>query len=104
MIAWTGANRWFTVEDAFLLWAPNSFTPNNDGINDGFQVITSVRNPEDFQLTIYDRWGRTLATLTDKATAWTGEQVPDGVYTWTVSVRDSHGKDLNSKGHVTLLS
>ncbi len=91
------------VEDAFLLWAPNSFTPNNDGINDGFQVITSVRNPEDFQLTIYDRWGRTLATLTDKATAWTGEQVPDGVYTWTVSVRDSHGKIQQRQGHVTLL-
>jgi hypothetical protein len=44
-----------------------------------------------------------LATLTDKATAWTGEQVPDGVYTWTVSVRDSHGKIQQRQGHVTLL-
>ncbi len=91
------------VEDAFSLWAPNSFTPNNDGINDGFLLITSVRTPEDYLLTIYDRWGHALASLTDKADAWAGENVPDGVYAWTVRLRDSRGKMQERQGHVTLL-
>ncbi|MBK6522954.1 MAG: gliding motility-associated C-terminal domain-containing protein [Sphingobacteriaceae bacterium] len=39
-----------------LIYIPNSFTPNNDGLNDEFKVygdgISIVK------MTIYDRWGK----------------------------------------------
>ncbi|MBK7241935.1 MAG: gliding motility-associated C-terminal domain-containing protein [Flavobacteriales bacterium] len=54
------------IEDEFLLFAPNAFTPNNDEINDGFEVITSVADPGFFQLLIFDRWGQVLFTATEK--------------------------------------
>ena len=36
-------------------FAPNSFTPNNDGLNDVFKVNAS--KIKEFEILIYNRWG-----------------------------------------------
>ena len=45
------------VEDEFAAYIPNAFTPNGDGFNDLFGVITTVGAPRSFELDVFDRWG-----------------------------------------------
>jgi gliding motility-associated-like protein len=91
------------VEDAFGLFAPNAFSPNNDGINDGFMVRTTVSMPTYFQLQIFDRWGSLLFATTDPYAFWTGDGVPQGVFIWQVRLRDAQEKLQERKGHVVLI-
>ncbi len=90
------------IEDSFHVFAPNSFTPNNDGINDEMFVITSVRDPEYFELRIHDRWGAAIHVSNDPFTGWNGEGMPDGVYIWMLRMRDTLGAIQERSGHVTL--
>ena len=39
----------------FSIWIPNSFTPNNDGVNQQFSI--GSRNLTDFEIQIFNRWG-----------------------------------------------
>ncbi|MGV3637701.1 MAG: PKD domain-containing protein [Flavobacteriales bacterium] len=91
------------VEDAFAVYAPNCFTPNGDRINDEFGVVTTVTDPEAFQLSIFDRWGRLIHTTTDPYRGWDGTGIATGVYSWQVSLKDREGKRQERRGHVTLL-
>lgn len=91
------------VEDGFALYAPNAFSPNSDGINDEFVVISSVARPELFTLEIFDRWGGLLHTATDPNDPWDGDGTPQGAYIWRIRIRDSQGKLQERQGHVVLL-
>ena len=91
------------VEDPFAMYVPNAFTPNNDGINDGFQAIPTTRDPKVFQLDIYDRWGVVVFSGSSPRTAWTGDGVPDGVYVWKLRLQDAIGKMYERSGHVALI-
>lgn len=50
---------------------PNSFTPNNDGLNDKFGVIV-IENVETFYLTIYNRWGQRVFETENPSERWDG--------------------------------
>lgn len=95
------------VEDAFVLWAPNAFTPNNDGFNDVFGVVTTLGSTPRFQLTVFDRWGGTVHRSSVLEQGWDGTSngtaVPDGVYAWMVEVEDRQGVLRKAQGHVVLL-
>jgi len=91
------------VEDSYAFYAPNAFTANNDGYNDGFLVSTTVRNPELFELSIFDRWGQLVTTINKPLTPWTGDGVPLGVYVWQARVKDPQGFLHEHRGSVTLL-
>ena len=91
------------VENAFALYAPNCFSPNGDGINDGFGVLTTVTAPDYFILDIYDRWGAIIHTSDAPYKAWNGDGIPQGVYNWQVRLRDTQGKLQERQGHVTLI-
>lgn len=91
------------VEDPFALYVPNSFTPDNDGINDRFGVITSVRRPRDFSLQVFDRWGRVQFSSGEVDRTWDGDGVPGGVYVWKVRITDVEDRGHERTGHVVLL-
>lgn len=91
------------VEDEFALYAPNTFTPNDDGINDVFGVVTSVAAPSYFVLRIFDRWGEAIFSADRPWITWNGEGVASGVYPWTLEIRDSRSKLHKQRGHVLLL-
>jgi gliding motility-associated-like protein len=44
-----------------ILYIPNSFTPNNDGVNDYFSVLGDQLLR--FELTIFNRWGDLYSTV-----------------------------------------
>ncbi|MBX2979746.1 MAG: gliding motility-associated C-terminal domain-containing protein [Flavobacteriales bacterium] len=97
-----------TVEDGPLVFVPNTFSPDGDGINDIFLPVVSGLAPGSYSLEVYDRWGRMLFRTIDPAAGWDGRaagvEVPQGVYVWQLA-----GKDLRSTervqhmGHVTLV-
>ncbi|MBK8228023.1 MAG: gliding motility-associated C-terminal domain-containing protein [Flavobacteriales bacterium] len=90
------------------VFAPNAFTPNNDGINDRWQPLWMANPDAALEFTIYDRWGRVLFTSAMDQSAWDGtahgSPVPDGVYAWRGRARDrSASMDLRISGHVCLI-
>lgn len=73
------------------MWVPTAFTPDNDGVNDGFRVETNCPELDEFQFQIFDRWGELIWSTEDPETAWRGESkegsamrgqhfIQDGVY------------------------
>lgn len=56
------------------IFFPNAFTPNNDGRNDVFRPIIfgSVTN---FELTIYDRWGKLVYLSKNAGQGWNGKEM-----------------------------
>jgi gliding motility-associated-like protein len=95
------------VEDAFAVYIPNAFSPNGDGINDEFGLLTSVADPREFELLVFDRWGRVVFRGLTPMMMWDGSTggtpLPQGVYAWRLRMRDTGGQVRERVGHVTLL-
>lgn len=92
------------IFNEFLLYIPNSFTPNGDNINDIFQVTSE--GLLDFELTIFNRWGEEIFTTTDPNKGWNGqhkgELVQNDVYVYKVKVK-SKNQTKELIGHVNLV-
>jgi gliding motility-associated-like protein len=84
------------IPEVFFIYVPNTFTPNNDGINDVFQPkINPVIEGEvfEYELQVLNRWGDVVFYSTDPDEVWVGDAdggdyfVPDGLYFWRAKVR-----------------
>ncbi len=85
---------------------PNVITPNGDGLNDFFQLISE--GLVEVELTIYDRWGQVVDRLDAAAQTWdarnvAGEPVSDGTYFYVLTARGGDGVDHGRTGHITVL-
>lgn len=67
------------------VFAPNTFTPNNDNVNDEFKVVCNGATDK-FELSIYNRWGERVFLSTDPNNGWDGlfrnEKCRQDIYTW----------------------
>jgi gliding motility-associated-like protein len=89
-----------------ILYIPSAFTPNNDGLNDGFQVVG--RQIESFELFVYNRWGDIVYTSNSLDDAWIGNVsggdyfAPDGLYSWVIKVQgfDVDAEELRGVVHL----
>ncbi len=96
------------VATDYNLLAPNSFTPDADGINDVFIPEALKILDVNFEMTIYDRRGLIYQSrsLNDP---WTGlnqrdgGMCPQGAYVWIVKYKDHEGIDQVYKGTINLL-
>lgn len=93
--------------NGFSFWAPNSFTPDNDGVNDVW--IPSVMGATYYDLKIFDRWGDLIFSTNDPTKPWMGE-VHQGayyaqidVYQYTILVNDLVGLPHEFKGHISVV-
>ena len=84
------------------VYLPNAFTPNGDGVNDDFHVVTNVRVLADYELAVFDRWGQVLFSSRDQSTGWNAEGIPIGVYVWKLWYTASSGPQQRV-GHVTVV-
>jgi gliding motility-associated-like protein len=92
------------VRPFFPLFVPNTFTPNDDGINDVFRVTGMPVTG--FHLVIFDRWGMNVFESYDMAIPWTGDggsgyYAPNDVYNWVLEF-DSLDRRSKLQGHVVL--
>lgn len=92
-----------------LLYVPNSFTPNGDGLNDIFRaILTEGYDVGSFEMLIFNRWGQVIFESRDPESGWDGtykgDLVPDGIYTYTIQYRSyNSGKREKVVGHVSVL-
>jgi len=91
-----------------IIYAPNTFTPDDDEHNQSWLLYINGIDFENFQLQIYNRWGEKIWESFDASVAWdgtyNGQSVQSGTYTWKVSykVKDNDGKDFKT-GFVNVL-
>ncbi|HNQ11710.1 MAG TPA: PKD domain-containing protein [Bacteroidia bacterium] len=99
---------WLTVQvNAFYtFYIPNTFTPNDDGKNDYFQI--SGYGFKDFSIKVFNRWGQQVFESSDPLFVWdgtdgNGNDLMDGVYTYRIFLREMTGKKHNKFGRVNIL-
>lgn len=90
---------------ATTLIMPNVFSPNNDGINDLFEVY-QLSGIESADIRIYNRWGERMYIGTLE-TPWAGNingrLCPSGPYFYTVEFVDVYGNTSFERGSLTLI-
>ncbi len=89
----------------FSAYIPNSFTPNNDGLNDVFMVYGEQLTK--FSLTVYNRWGQKLFYSDQMDSGWDGtfnnQLCKQDVYLYKVVYTGLDGKKYERVGSVQLL-
>jgi hypothetical protein len=98
------------IESILLVYVPNSFTPDADGINDVFIPIVGGIKPESYKFWIFNRWGDPLFYSEEIGEAWTGGSdsgdyfVEDGTYVWRLECEALEDGELKVlEGHVNIL-
>lgn len=101
--------QFITIDEIVLYYIPNAFTANSDPFNQTFNpVFLPGFNPEDFHLSIFNRWGELVWESYNPNAGWDGTYdgvlVDDGVYIWELSFRENKSdKKYRDFGHVTIL-
>ena len=115
--------RSIMVYNEFSFYAPTSFTPNGDGINDCFRICGSGISKNNFLLTVYDRWGELIFRTTEydpnahcdacSEGSWDGTDMgnkrkgdrvlENGIYQWYCQFEDVFGIEHREQGMVNLV-
>ena len=73
-----------------VVYTPNAFTPDNDGINDKFGVALDC-DLQNYQLRIFNRWGQIVFDAMESTDFWDGSMndsdhyVQEDIYQWQLS-------------------
>ena len=88
----------------FVLYMPNSFTPDKDGMNDKFGPKgIRMEKYESYEFTIFNRWGEKVFTTDKVSEQWDGENGIPGAYTWSIIIIDELGAVRKKVGEVMLI-
>ncbi len=111
------------IQNDFAFYAPTSFTPNGDGVNDCFRICGNGITQNEYRLVIYDRWGALVynSTIYDPSAtcetcgdgAWDGSDMgnkskgdavcENGLYQWFCTFQDWNGVVHNKQGTIMLI-
>ncbi len=84
-----------------LIWMPNAFSPNGDGLNDEFLPKYNHDIDFSFKMLIFNKWGEQLFSSSDKTKGWDGTfkgmPCPPDLYTWVVSFNAPVSYNFNQK-------
>lgn len=90
----------------YTMYIPNTFTPNDDGLNDIFEVKGECINRGN--LYIFNRWGEEIFSFIDTSSlVWNGKtklgnDAVSGVYNYLIEVVDDTGAEHTYIGFVHL--
>ncbi len=93
------------------VYIPNSFSPNNDGINDYFMVYGSSDVAVVEKLQVFDRWGNQIYLAKElkpnkNSDGWdgyfNGKLMDSGVYIYQIHVRYNDGNTELFKGDISI--
>jgi gliding motility-associated-like protein len=81
------------VEYDPVVFIPNAFTPDGDGLNNEFTaVFPENMKLANYEMYIYDRWGELVFYSQDPKQGWdaslAGFDAPDGVYSYLVKYKE----------------
>lgn len=91
-----------------IVYFPNVFTPNGDGINDTYSP--GGKDVTAFEMTIYNGWGQAVFHTNAIEKTWdgnyNGKLAPSGVYiykAWYAGFRNKKIMEFDATGNITLL-
>jgi len=99
--------RTVVVKPEYLLYVPNVFTPNGDGLNEYF--APKVFGEIEYQFSVYSRWGDRIFYSEVVGEGWNGEDAkkdmpaPQDTYLWEVKVLDIDGAAHREVGYFSLI-
>ena len=97
--------------DCSIYYAPNVFSPNNDGINDVFTLYSTVIE-EIISLSVFDRWGnkvfeRKNFKASEELLGWNGihnnKHCEQGSYVWSAEILFQNNQKKVKTGSITLI-
>jgi gliding motility-associated-like protein len=106
---WNTTTNCLMIEPYFVLYVPNAFTPNEDGLNDVFLPVGNDVDPDNYELTIFDRWGNLIFKSTSWGTGWNGivnngtKLAQIDTYVWKINCKDHAGHSQHLIGHVSMI-
>jgi gliding motility-associated-like protein len=81
-------------KEPFLCYVPNTFSPNDDNLNEVFIPVLNGYDPSDYYFAIYDRWGILIFETNDPQKGWNGtfdgnggHYVMNDAYVWKLRAR-----------------
>ncbi len=87
------------------IFVPNTFSPNNDGLNDLQCVLGECIVSMDF--TIFNRWGESVFQTKDQEECWNGmfkgKLVQSGTYAYKLKATLKDGKQVERTGNITVV-
>lgn len=90
------------VQEVILLYYPNFFTPNGDGIHEHWQIKYSILEPK-MMVQIYDKYGKLITGFNGTSEGWdgtlNGQRLPSTDYWFVVTRAD--GREY--KGHFSMI-
>ena len=95
------------IDNAFIFYIPNAFTPNRDQVNDVYKPYVDGISEYDFY--IYSRQGQEIFHTTDITEGWDGyvdgsnEYAISGKYAYAIYIIDLHGKERVYQGNFLLI-
>lgn len=95
----------FIISADNILFVPNTFTPNNDAVNDEF--VISMTNIKTYRIQIFNRFGVPLFLSYNIFDHWKGfynnEILPIGTYYYVIDATDFNSNVIKKSGSVTLI-
>ena len=91
-----------------IIYAPNTFTPDNDEHNQNWGIHIEGIDVTDFNLLIFNRWGEIIWESNDPLGTWdgtfNGSIIPQGTYSWVIRAKDllNDGK-YEFNGYINIL-
>jgi gliding motility-associated-like protein len=99
------AEQCIDVSEHGPLLIPNSFSPNNDGLNDVFRIHGLYRELLDFS--IYNRYGERIYYTKNKSAGWDGtfkgKPCEQGTYYYIIRLVAGDGNTKHFKGDINLI-
>lgn len=95
------------IMDENKVYIPSAFTPNGDGSNDSWGVL-SERPLGYFNLQVFNRWGVNVYNVQNQGAKWNGTvknaKAPPGTYVYVLSYKNGNGcAEQKTKGTVLLM-
>jgi len=96
------------ITPMWTFYVPNAFSPNGDGLNDGFigKGVGIIK----YEMWIFDRWGMLLYHCTDMEHPWdgtvqgtSGKECQEDTYVWLIDITDIFKNPHRYVGRVTIV-
>ena len=94
-----------TVDQKFIVYLPNIFSPDQDGVND--KLYVRGNGITELLLRVYNRWGQLVFETNDQSIGWDGsfkdKPLNQGVFVYTLEGSFDNGNLFSEKGNITLI-
>lgn len=98
------------IKDGFSIYVPNTFTPNDDDVNDVFFASGNGIDEKDYLMRIFDRWGNMIWKSNTWGESWDGKAnggnklAQIDTYVWKIDVKEKDTPTVHHfVGHVNIV-